>query len=251
MSTEAPLTYDLSLLGQSAATWARSPALRAIYQRLYARARSLAPAGPILEVGSGISTVKEFWPEVVTSDVAATPYVERVASAYALEQTGHWAAILAVDVLHHLTEPFTFFRSASRSLQAGGRLILVEPAATPWGRLLYRAFHHEPCDPASLRPPFRLQSDPDGGFANMGMGQALFRSHREWTGAQLRAMGMEVKALHYHDLVAYFLTGGFSRRLPTPTVLVRWIASAEDLLPQALHRLCGTRMTLALEKTLS
>lgn len=81
-------TYDLSLLEQSNAHWERSPSLRWIYGQFYGRARELAKSGPILELGSGIGRIKEFWPEVVTSDVTKTRFVDRIVDAYSIEASG-------------------------------------------------------------------------------------------------------------------------------------------------------------------
>ncbi|WP_309383635.1 class I SAM-dependent methyltransferase [Cerasicoccus frondis] len=248
MSDTARHTYDLTLLDQSAATWRQSPALRLIYGRLYARARQLAQSGPALEIGSGIGVIKEFWPDIVTSDIAKTQYVDRAVSAYELDKTGPWATIVAMDVLHHLTQPFQFFESAARALEADGTLIIIEPAATPWGKFLYQLCHHEPCKPKLLSPPFEFAADANGEFANMGMAQSIFAQHQDHSNQRLQAIGLRVESVAYHDVIAYFLTGGFSKRLPTPTPLIAAISSLEDKLPNSCKAKLGTRMTLALRK---
>lgn len=155
---------------------------------------------------------------------------------------------MALDVLHHLREPFQFFASASRSLKPGGRLILIEPAATPMGRALYRLCHHESCDPGHLLPPFRFSPNAAGDFANMGMGQAVFHRNSSWTQAQLSDLGLQLILCDYHEWIAYFLTGGYSRKLPIPTTLVKWAHRFASSFPLSFRRLVATRMTVVLEQ---
>ncbi|RMD76207.1 MAG: hypothetical protein D6820_13155, partial [Lentisphaerae bacterium] len=166
------MTYDLSLLEPSLAKWRASEALRMAYGSLYRQMHSAALPGPALEVGSGIGVIREFIPGVVTSDVAATPYVDCALSAYELPTNhgGPWATVYLLDVLHHLRRPFAFFESAASVLDIGGRIIMMEPAATPGGRLFYRLFHHEPIVPAAINAPYDFREDKYGGeFANMAM----------------------------------------------------------------------------------
>jgi len=246
MNEPTPVTYDLELLAQSERTWSRSPGLRFIYEQLYRRARRLGVAGSALEIGAGIGKGKAFWPELRTSDLIKTKYVDEAIDAYAL--TGTWRNILAVDVLHHLNRPMAFFECASRALEPGGRLILVEPAATPLGGLLYRLCHHEPCRLEGLAPPFEFSTGSGGMFANMAMAKALFGPHREWSIARLEAIGLRLADEVHHDFIAYFSTGGFSKRLPTPVPIVRLLSKCENHLPAPVMRVLATRMTLALER---
>lgn len=243
-------TYDLSLLELSKRKWIRSPALRQVYSDIFAEMAGFVIAGDSLEVGSGIGSMKEILPAVVTSDVEKTPYVDEQLSCYELAESGRdWANILAVDVLHHLRFPMRFFESAAGSLKPGGRVILNEPAATLGGRLFYRMFHHEPCRPSSLRDPFVLEPDDEkGNFANMGMGIALFVNHREWVEDELAKLGMRLIHLRYRDLLAYPASGGFSKPSLLPVPLLRIFLAMEKRVPQSILSKLALRMTIVLEK---
>jgi len=243
----APQTYDLSLLDRSVAKWHASPALRAVYADIFAEMRGHLSPGRSLEIGSGIGMARDYFPGLVTSDIAATRFVDRAVSAYAIPAEG-WGNIIAFDMLHHLQEPLRFLESAAAALAPGGRLVLTEPAGTPWGRTFYRLFHHEPCRPDEIRPPFRFAADAAGGFANMGMGHALFG--REWAGIQagVQAHGLRLVSVRYRDLVAYPATGGFSRPALLPAAGLRAVLAAERLLPQLVLRVLALRMIIVLEK---
>lgn len=243
-------TYDLSLLTRSAQRWRDSSGLRCYYHDLLRDVVRQATLGPRLELGSGIGAIREIAPSVITSDVAKTPFVDRVVSAYAIEEQGcSWGAILAVDVLHHLCEPLRFFASAARSLRQGGRIVLAEPAATLLGRSFYRIFHHEPCRAAELQSPWRFVPDPiTGEFANMGMAWAMFVRDRKETEQWLAQHGLKLIDLRFRDGLAYASTGGLSKPQILPTWGIQGLLRIERSMPQAWWRRAGLRMIITIEK---
>jgi SAM-dependent methyltransferase len=74
------------------------------------------------------------------------------------------ANLVLFDVWHHLEYPANFLAEAARVLIPGGRLIVMDPAMSWTGRLVYGLFHHEPLGwrvrfsgkPVELRDPERL-----------------------------------------------------------------------------------------------
>lgn len=241
------ITYDLRLLERSAAKWAKSPALRAFYGDLWREVAEQLRPGPVLELGSGIGTGREFVAGLTTSDLVKTRYVDIAASAYEIERTGaDWANVVAVDMLHHLRQPLRFLESAARALVPGGRVVLAEPAATWGGCRFYRRFHHEPCAPNEIVPPFAWEGA--GEFANMGMGVALFRNHAAAVSEKLASFGMRLCHVGYRDLLAYPLTGGFSHRALLPATGLRALLALERTLPKALLERLALRMVIVVEK---
>lgn len=245
------ITYDLGILSGNRKRWRESPGLRRVYGDLYAEIRKRCAEGRTLEIGSGIGVAKEFFDRIETSDVAPTAYADRVVSAYSIVEDagGGWANIFALDVLHHLRFPLCFLRSASEALRPGGRLLLLEPAATAGGRAFYRLFHHEPVDLQAIEPPFEFAADADGhGFANMAMAEGLFRRWRTRVREELEAAGLRLREIRYRDLFAYPLTGGYSRPQLLPACCLAGLLVFERRLPQAIFRLLGLRMLVVLEK---
>jgi SAM-dependent methyltransferase len=241
------LTYDLSLLDRSAEKWQRSAALRTVYADIFREmSRHLVP-GRSLEIGSGIGMARTYFPELTTSDVVATSFVDRAASAYDIPEEG-WGNIVATDTLHHLREPLRFLESAAKALRPGGRIVLAEPAGTFWGRIFYSWFHHEPCRPDQVKAPYVFAADPDGSFSNMGMAHVLFGRERSDLAPRLRGLGLVVESVRYRDFLAYPLTGGFSRRALCPAAFLRGLLALERIAPQALLRFLALRMIVVLEK---
>jgi SAM-dependent methyltransferase len=247
------VTYDLDLFAGSQTAWDRSQGLRFVYGEIYAGIRRRCTEGSTLEIGSGIGAGKAFFEHLVTSDIVKTPYVDRAMSAYAIEpdeERGAWANIVAIDVLHHLMQPLDFFESAANALKPGGRIILVEPAATFGGLVFYTLFHHEPIKPQLIIPTFEFEANgPDGEFANMGMGVGLFVRNRAQVEAQLALWGLSCKEVSFQDAFAYPMTGGYSRPQLLPTGGLKWLAKFEKYIPKFFFGLFGLRMVIVLEKT--
>jgi SAM-dependent methyltransferase len=244
------ITYNLNALTESERKWRSSPGLRLIYRDLFLKMRAAGGLGPALELGSGIGNFREVVPEVITSDVAATPYADRVVSAYEIQSSGtDWAVIYAFDVLHHLRDPMLFFSSAASALRQGGRIILMEPASTPFGRWIYRAIHHEPTRPDKIQEPYDFEpDDAEGHFANMGMGWALFIRDRGKLDKRFSAFGLACRQVSFHSGLAYLATGGYSNRQLLPCFILRLIMKLEDCLPQCIWSLIGLRMLIVIEK---
>jgi len=243
-------TYNLDLLRMSERSWRGNSGLRAVYYVYFRRMLEMAAPGASLELGSGIGVMKEIIPGLRTSDIQVTPYVDFAASAYEIEQTGGiWATIYAMDMLHHLREPLRFLRSASCALKPGGRVILLEPAATFGGRCFYRLFHHEPIQPQRLHAPYVFPADDaQGAFANMGMGWALFQRDRKALSSSLASMNLKVVHCEYLGGISYSLTGGFSRRALASESVIRFVIRCESWLPSWWWRIFGLRMLVVLEK---
>lgn len=243
------ITYDLGLLAASRDKWLRSSGLRLVYGALFERIGAWCRPGRTLELGSGIGVSREFLEGVVTSDVAPTGYVDRTVSCYEVDRSGVWANLVAVDVLHHLCSPVRFLEHAARALEPGGRLLLAEPAATAGARCFYRLFHHEPMDLDAVRPPFEFAPRArDRGFANMAMAHGLFLRHRRHLEPTLARAGLRLTHVAFSDLLAYPLSGGYSKPQLAPSVVLRAVLEWEKSVPGSVLERLGLRMLVVLER---
>jgi len=244
-------TYNLDLLSQSQDAWDRSEGLRFVYGEIYRSILSHCVKGTTLEIGSGIGVANQFFDNLVTSDVIESPYVNRAMSAYevGLDAECCWGNIFAIDVLHHLRFPMRFFESASSALNQGGRIILVEPAATFLGRVFYSLCHHEPIQSHLIVPPFEFESNgANKEFANMGMGVGLFVKNRSQVNTLLSTYGLRCNKVSFRDVCAYPLTGGYSKPQFMPTTALKFLLKCEKYLPQCVLSVIGLRMLIVIEK---
>jgi hypothetical protein len=68
------------------AIWEKKPVVRKIYHHRYEKVvRAFSPLRPVIEVGSGSGNFKEYFPEVVSTDVFQSgPWIDRVMDAHDL-----------------------------------------------------------------------------------------------------------------------------------------------------------------------
>ncbi|MFH2010218.1 MAG: methyltransferase domain-containing protein [bacterium] len=125
--------------------------LRLFYERVYAyflEELMDVPGGALIELGSGGGFIKQAIPEMRTSDVLDLPELDARISATALPfREESISGICLLDVFHHIPNVARFLKEAERVLRPGGKVVMWEPANTPFARFLYQNFHHEPFDP--------------------------------------------------------------------------------------------------------
>lgn len=245
--------YAAELRDQIAA-WDRKPALRAVYAHWYERlVAALSPLTPTVEIGSGCGNFKRFYPQAVATDVQPVgEWIDQIVDARALPfAEGSIGNFVLIDCLHHLPRPIRFLRSAARCLQPGGRIVLLEPAVTPWSRIVWRLAHHEPVDCSVDLFREDTQPEPDNpGFeyANMATAHLLFTRGRDQLEAAIP--DLPLLRIEFSDAFAYLATGGFNYPglLPAPLLAA---AHRTELryTPDWLARLAGLRMLIVLERT--
>jgi SAM-dependent methyltransferase len=135
------------VIRQHRTIWVARPELRAVYQEWFAHLlRCVEGLHSIVETDAGPGFFKEYFPQLISTDVVPTSYVDVVCDAGALPfQSGSVGALVMVDILHHLPKPLEFLAEVGRVLHLGGRLAMIEPWITAPSYLLYRYLHHEEC----------------------------------------------------------------------------------------------------------
>jgi SAM-dependent methyltransferase len=154
--------------------------LRKIYCEWYQRIAASLPSGtgPVLEIGSGAGFLKEFVPGLVTSEVFPCPGIDVVINGLDMPfADGALRAIVMTDVLHHIPDVRGFFVEAGRCVRPGGRIVLIEPWATRWSRLIYTHLHHEPFEPQAQDWSFPSEGPLSG--ANGALPWILFARDAE------------------------------------------------------------------------
>lgn len=232
--------------------WQSKRVLRLVYQGWYERiTNALSENRPVVEIGSGCGNFKESFPEVIATDaIDAGPWIDRVVDARTLPfNSGEVGNFVLIDVLHHLSRPLEFLRAASLALQPGGRIVLLEPASTPWARLVLGVFHHEPVDRS--QDLFGEDGSPEPEnvgftFANQAIASLLFVDGGDKT--MDRVPGLKLVRVEYSDFIVYPATGGFSYLNLMPSMLVRPLYRLERSLMSRFGSLIAMRLLVVLER---
>jgi SAM-dependent methyltransferase len=222
------------------------PMLKRIYMDWYKmfirRSRELKK-GKYLEIGSGGGFLKTVFPEVITSDILALEGVDMVVNAESLPfKDNELASILMLNVFHHIPHPHSFLKEAQRCLIKGGKIIMVEPANSALGRLIYKKFHHEPFDERGER---EIEAGKPLSHSNQALPYIYFERdlaifHRDYP-------NLKINSVMYHSPFSYLLSGGVSRQALLPYFLFPFVRFAE-LLTSPFARQLGLFCTIEVEK---
>ncbi len=191
------------------------PFLKKLYLEWYAifgQAAHGLPAGQMVELGSGGGFIKDVLPGVITSDILPLPNCDECFSAldmpFADESV---SAIFMIDVFHHIPDSRQFLREVQRVLKAGGKMVMVEPANSAWGRWIYQNFHHEPFVPAG---GWSIPSSGPMSGANGALPWIVFQRDRDRLEREFPQL--QIASITHHTPLRYLLSGGVSRKSLVP-----------------------------------
>jgi SAM-dependent methyltransferase len=224
----------------------RKPFLKRLYTDFYQELKSAVPNSgkkTIVELGSGGGFIKDVISNAVTSDVLDLPKVDRIFSACQMPFADESVdAIVMFDVLHHIPQPHEFFKEALRCLKAGGKVVMIEPANTLWGRFIYKNFHHEGFD---TKADWNLGR---GGPLLQGNGAIpwiIFSRDRKIFESEFPTL--KIVRVHSHTPLRYLLSGGFTLRQLVPSCAYGVVRAFEIVL-SPLNCMIGMFQTIELEK---
>jgi SAM-dependent methyltransferase len=215
---------DYATLETHRRVWAKKSVLRRLYgEQFYQRLlEACQEGGPRLEIGSGPGLLADFAPDVLRSDILASPWVDCAVDAHHLPfADSTFTNVLGLDVLHHFNRPLAVLRELERVLRPGGRLIFVEPWITPFSRLIYTYLHQESCD-LQAQPWLDSQDQFQGGEdkAAFDGNAALPYLLVEYGGEALRQAlpSLKLMTLERFSSLTYLLSFGFKppSALPAP-----------------------------------
>jgi SAM-dependent methyltransferase len=231
--------------------WEKKETLRHLYRDFHRRLLDNCPDGRVLDIGSGTAHIKEFRPDILSTDIQWFPGIDVVSDAHSLPfPNGFFSGVVMLDVLHHLERPICFLEEASRVLKPGGCLAMIEPAMTTVAQRFYDRFHEEPVDMGA--DPFALVTiDPnrDPFDANQAIPSLLFATLAARRRVAEVIPSLRVRSVDWFSLFAYPLSGGFQNWSLMPAGLVRSMLAFEERVPAFVRRRIAFRMMIVLERT--
>jgi SAM-dependent methyltransferase len=210
--------------------------LRQIYQEWYTAIASKLSTrdGPVLELGSGAGFLKDFVPDLITSEVFHCRGIDVVLNGTELP-FAHRAlqAIVMIDVFHHIPQPRRFFTEAARCVRPGGVVLMIEPWVTLWSQLVYTRLHHEPFQPQAKRWEFPNRGPLSG--ANGALPHIVFA--RDRTQFEREFPMWQIHGIEPMMPFCYLVSGGVSLRSLMPGWSFRLWRGLETLLHPAINNL--------------
>lgn len=242
------MQQQFSMLIERKEKWKSKKILKRLYHNWYRIIKNYLRPGSILEIGGGSGNLKEFFPDIISSDVVFLPWIDTVLDAHHLPfQNDTFDNIILFDVLHHLHNPSSFFYETLDVLKHKGRILLMEPYTSCASFFIYRFLHSEDLS-LNINPLIKLylNINQKHNFANQAIPSLIFERYRD----QFLNFFPQFNIIKKErtDFIIYPLSGGFHHPSLCPLVLYPIFEYLEKLL-RPLNRLLAFRLFVVLEKT--
>ena len=210
----------------------------------------------VLEIGAGAGISKRFLSQIniLRTDLFEFPEsdVKGNINSHSLPYLDNsFQTSLGIDVLHHLVSPLDALKELKRitNFECDGKIVLIEPYVTLLSYPIYRIFHSEKTSNpwiSKYSEPF-ISTRPEDG--DQSLSRLLFskKSGRKLLFELFPAENYRIR-LRIFSVLSFFLTGGVNNPLPTPRRFVRMTILVENLIPQALFKILGSRCLIVIEK---
>jgi len=223
------------------------------YEELYRDLLGIVPdvsEKKILEIGSGNSPLKEFLPNVITSDILNLSHLDYVFDCHDINNfegiPDHSIDIIVLtNVLHHLHDPIRFLCNATQKLKTGGELFILEPYFSLVSYPLFRFLHHESVDFSISRPVLKMIHGPLSS-SNQAIPYMIFFSNKNWLNDLSDSYDLAKMRIGFFSSISYMMTGGISRILPVPHSLYRSIFKIDRSLAMLFPKLFASFFSVKL-----
>jgi SAM-dependent methyltransferase len=184
-----------------------------------------------IEIGSGSGLFKQYYPEVITTDIEASPYIDRVLDAQDMDfEDFSIHAIYGINCFHHFPQPEEFFKELIRVLKPGGGCILIEPHYGIFSTVVHKHIHtqeHFNKNQRSWQENSNIMSTMSG--ANQALSYVVFVRDREIFYEKYPCLEI-MKFLPIKNPLLYLLSGGLNFRQLIPSSVSSTIRFLEAIL---------------------
>lgn len=206
----------------------------------------------ILEIGSGVSPLHRFYPNVIASDILQLDYLDHVFDCHEIDQVAalpdeSFDIVTLTNVLHHLQRPVEFLQRAASKLKHGGQLIATEPYFSVTSTPIFSYLHHESVDLSISKPELIEVSGPLAS-ANIAIPWLMFVRHPSWVEPLRAEYNFDKGSIRPFTSLSYMATGGISRRLHVPGLIYRTLFHFDLMMSRILPRFSASFFTIKLTR---
>ncbi len=189
----------------------------------------LSGEGAKVELGAGISPMRDSYPEVLATDIVDAPHLDKVVNAEAMDFTDQSVKVIyGQNCFHHFPHPDRFFYELDRVLVPGGGAILLEPYYGPFATFLYkRLFRTEGFD--KTYPSWETPAIGPMSSANQALSYIVFVRDRELYEKRFPSLKIVRQELAGNYL-KYLLSGGLNFRQLLPDSCTGIVGLLETLI---------------------
>ena len=206
----------------------------------------------VLEIGSGVSPLKRFYENVLTSDVMDLDYLDYVLDCHAIDRFDSIGdesldVITLTNVLHHLKDPIGFLNKSACKLKPNGKIIATEPYFSALSTLIFKYLHHEPVDFQITEPTLPEIRGPLAS-ANIALPWLIFIGRPQWNDRLRAKFDFDETSFQPFSSISYMATGGISRRLPIPHFFYRALFRLDVILSRMFPKLLASFFIITLTR---
>ena len=228
--------------------WKRKPQIRLVYKCWIEKIKRFLVEGLLLEVGSGSGLIKDFFPEIVLSDIVHVPWINLVSNCMDMPfHEGTFGGIISLDLLHHVKQPHVFLKESARILRPGGRIFLIEPYITWASYLGYKLLHHEDIYFKDYHRLGLVQKD-DPWKGNLALANIVFRRDLKYW--HMFQPDLDIIHREILSLLDFQGAAGFKPHAYIPYIIFKYLVKMDDWI-SFLMPLFGFRIFIVLKKKCS
>jgi SAM-dependent methyltransferase len=182
-----------------------------------------------IELGSGVSLMRDKFPKVLATDIVDAPHLDMILDAEKMCLDDQSVRVLyGQNCFHHFLHPDNFFEELNRVLIPGGGFIMLDPYYGPFANFLYkRLFKTEGFD--KKLPTWQTPLSAPMFGANQALSFIVFVRDR----AEFERKYPSLKIVHRQTIgnyLKYLISGGLNFRQLLPDRLTGSISLLEKIL---------------------
>lgn len=208
--------------------------LRSVFDEFYHTCHKLDEKylqgdGKRVELGAGVSRLKELYPDIITTDIKSGDHLDMVVDAQNMPFDDETVrSLYAINCFHHMPDPSQFLRELERVLQPGGGCIFIEPYYGPLASVAFkRLFDSETFDKNQESWKGEDMSVMTG--ANQALSYIVFERDKQKF-AELFPHLEIVYRKTLSSTIRYFLSGGLNFKQLLPDSFIPIVKGIEALL---------------------
>ena len=226
--------------------------LHFMYSLLNKNFSKLSEDARILELGSGpgISSLFLKSRKILHTDLLSwedsSVEIRSQIDAHSLPfHENEFAAVFAVDTLHHLSNPITAIREMTRVVAAGGIIVFIEPYISFFSYPIYKGFHHEETSWTFHENEFQEVVSELAGDGDQGIPKFVFSNKKLLSELMDNSNITEIQIKLFSPF-SFFATGGLSNPMRTPRQLIKFLLMIEAKIPSFVMKIIASRMVITL-----
>jgi SAM-dependent methyltransferase len=183
----------------------------------------------LIELGSAGGITKHLMPSVRTYDVRPSCGVDHVLPINLLLPFEDHSIdrVIAKDVLHHISNPYTHFSEIQRILKPGSRVIYIEPNWNIFSKFIFYFLHPEPFNVKQENWDFP-SNDPM--YSNQALASIIFVRDSELFKLKFPSLDFQISSIPINGL-AYLISGGVYGRNRISSRFLKRLYKIEERLP--------------------